>query len=231
MQLSGVWRHFRCGRNAGFREWRLQPLATLARQTVVVPRACGIDAVHRSAGELPSHLPLAWPANCGDALRACTGGSGSPDIAPEPFDVFSLRGAAYSMTTWAQSVRQDVQDAFPDDDRWAPALEALEHAKEVFGGLASLMDPGVRMRTHGHPHLGQVIHTGDDLVFIDFEGDVTRPLSERLIKTSPLADVASMLFSFRYASVSTSFPNVSGPSRGMVIPNACASTRRTGTTP
>jgi maltose alpha-D-glucosyltransferase/alpha-amylase len=43
-----------------------------------------------------------------------------------------------------------------------------------------------------------VLHTGEDVVFIDFEGDSKRPLAERTLKTTPLVDIGSMLHSFRY---------------------------------
>lgn len=140
-----------------------------------------------------------------------TAGPEHPEIAPEPFDAFALRGASYSMTTLAEFVRQTIESAPSENAGASPALEALETAKKLFSGLTRVSDPGVKIRTHGDLHLGQVLLTHDDVVFIDFEGDATRPLRERLIKTSPLADAASMLYSFRYAAVSTSFPDISGP--------------------
>ncbi len=42
--------------------------------------------------------------------------------------------------------------------------------------------------------------TGHDLVFIDFEGEPTRPMGERSIKRSPLVDVAGLYRSLDYAS-------------------------------
>ena len=57
-----------------------------------------------------------------------------------------------------------------------------------------------RIRIHGDLQLGQVLWTGRDFVFLDFEGDATRPISERRIKRSPLRDMARMLRSFHHAT-------------------------------
>ncbi len=57
-----------------------------------------------------------------------------------------------------------------------------------------------RIRIHGDFHLGQVLWTGSDFIFLDLEGDPAMPLSERRIHRSPLQDVARMVRSFHHAA-------------------------------
>jgi maltose alpha-D-glucosyltransferase/alpha-amylase len=57
-----------------------------------------------------------------------------------------------------------------------------------------------RIRIHGNLDLVKVLYTGKDFVFLDFEGEPARPISERRFKRSPFRDIASMVRSFHYAT-------------------------------
>ncbi|MGE5192139.1 MAG: hypothetical protein ACM3U2_06510, partial [Deltaproteobacteria bacterium] len=77
-----------------------------------------------------------------------------------------------------------------------------------------------RIRCHGDCHLHQVLFTGKDFVFIDFEGRPGQSIGERRIKRSPLVDVISMIRSFDYAAYGALFGLVSsrGRTTGAVRP-------------
>src|SRR6266536_3172493 len=78
-------------------------------------------------------------------------------------------------------------------------LGAEKDLRQCLRFLRDTRIKSVRIRTHGHYHLGQVLFTGKDFVIIDFEGEPQRHFSERRKKRSPLQDVAAMLLSFRWA--------------------------------
>ncbi len=87
---------------------------------------------------------------------------------------------------------------------WAVEVAAVLDSEEA---ILRLLDPvktldirGLRMRTHGDMHLGQILITGADVIFIDFEGRPTRFISQRREKRSPLRDLAGLCRSIDVAS-------------------------------
>ncbi|MDC0749097.1 putative maltokinase [Polyangium sp. rjm3] len=85
------------------------------------------------------------------------------------------------------------------------AREIVRREDEVdrrFKAIGARKVDATRIRCHGDFHLGQVLFTGDDFVFIDFEGEPMRPLATRRYRRTPLRDVAGMIRSFDYAAAS-----------------------------
>jgi maltokinase len=106
---------------------------------------------------------------------------------------------------------QQILDQSADMERRLKASVAAVPALEPYAdricafydeyAQTALHGPGIQaQRVHGDLHLGQVLKTADTWMVIDFEGEPSRPVSERTLPQSPLRDVAGMLRSFDYAA-------------------------------
>ena len=138
-------------------------------------------------------------------LHLALAAPGEPSMAPQPFDKLAQRSLYQSFRNQIRAVvkalrrqRRSLPGDLPDRIGDLRALE--RHLLERVSGIRDQAIQGQRIRTHGDLHLGQVLWTGKDVVIIDFEGEPARPIGERRIKRSPLADVAGMLRSFHYAA-------------------------------
>jgi maltose alpha-D-glucosyltransferase/alpha-amylase len=127
------------------------------------------------------------------------------DLAPEFFTQHYQRGLFQSMRNQAarafRSLRMRSADLPAEIAPLARKVLELEPAGvQLYQSVFLSPIAAKRIRIHGDCHLAQVLWTGRDFVFIDFEGNPAVPLSERRFKRSPLRDVARMVRSFHYAA-------------------------------
>ncbi|MEZ4404927.1 MAG: maltose alpha-D-glucosyltransferase [Polyangiales bacterium] len=129
-----------------------------------------------------------------------------PDFAPESFSELHQRSMYQSARTALAKAVEELEarvDALPEHDQ-ALARSVIAGQSRLDAKLravAARKVDALRVRCHGDFHLGQVLHTGGDVVILDFEGEPTRALGERRYKRNPLRDVAGMIRSFHYAAV------------------------------
>ena len=127
------------------------------------------------------------------------------EFAAEPFSTHYQRSLYQAMRGSAGRVLRQLrrQSARLPEAIRADATEIVASQSQIFANFARLFSRKIaasKIRIHGDYHLGQVLNTGKDFVILDFEGEPRLALGERLLKHSPLRDVAGMLRSFDYAA-------------------------------
>lgn len=137
-------------------------------------------------------------------LHAALAGGDGDDFEPVPFSSLWQRSRFQAMRAHVRPTMRQITRVLDtlDDETRADAEALLASEERIIATMARLVDhriDALRIRIHGDLHLGQVLHAGRDFVFIDFEGEPSRPPSERRIKRAALADVAGMVRSFQYA--------------------------------
>jgi maltose alpha-D-glucosyltransferase/alpha-amylase len=128
-----------------------------------------------------------------------------PHFAPEAFTPHYVRGLFQSMRNITAHNLKLLRKRLPmlPSDVAELARRVIDLEPEIMRRYRALHErrvSGRRIRCHGDFHLGQVLYTGKDFVFLDFEGDPHAPMSERSIKRSSLRDLAGMVRSFHYAA-------------------------------
>jgi maltose alpha-D-glucosyltransferase/alpha-amylase len=138
-----------------------------------------------------------------------------PGFAPEPFtrlyqgSLFqSIDNLAVRVTRLLASRSGELEVSAAIDAGLVLGLRP--ELKERLALLLRERFSGSRIRGHGALRLDQVMHSPRGIVMIDFEGDTSRPASERRLKRSPLRDVAAMIRAFHEVALGRLRPSELG---------------------
>ena len=181
----------------------------------VLSRKAELQSAETSAGPLLQELiggiypekAMLLGQRTGELHRALASEPDDAAFAPEPFNAMAQRSVYQSMRAslrrafaLLQKKLPHLPEAFRDE-----AAEVMAAEQEILAREQRILEQragAAKIRIHGDFHLGQALYTGKDFVFLDFEGEPARALSERKLKRSVLRDVAGMMRSFQYAAYS-----------------------------
>ncbi len=139
-------------------------------------------------------------------LHQVLGKARTPGFAPEPYSALDRRSKYQSLRNLSARILRLLREGLP---RLAPV--ARREADIVLAGEASMLKRfeallrmktgALRIRVHGHLHLGHVLYTGKDFVFTGIGGASEMNHAARIRRRSPLRDLAGMVRSFDFAAM------------------------------
>ncbi len=129
----------------------------------------------------------------------------NPAFKPEAFSLHYQRslysGFKGTVRSAMQTIKKHINHMDEDSQEKAAFILKNENAiqtllKRVYAHKIDTL----KVRNHGDMRLNNVLWTGNDFIFMDFEGEGVKTFSERRIKRSSLRDVATLQRSIHYAA-------------------------------
>lgn len=122
----------------------------------------------------------------------------NPNFAPEEFSLHYQRSLFSSYQSLVRHTFQKLAKKIKQvpERVQKEAATLLPQKQNVLSFLKKVYERKMdtyKIRGHGDFHLKQVLFTGQDFIFIDFEGETGKSYTERRLKRSSLRDIASMV--------------------------------------
>jgi maltose alpha-D-glucosyltransferase/alpha-amylase len=124
---------------------------------------------------------------------------GADEMTPVPFTLLWQRSLLQTLRNGVRSTQRSLRRAKLETPTTLALQAPVDTVLRRFEPLRTVKLDARRIRVHGDLHLGQILRSGNEITFIDFEGEPGQPIGERRIMKSPLTDVAGLLRSIDYA--------------------------------
>lgn len=178
----------------------IPPLPSLSGDPVQIP-----EIMHELIGEAYLGMIEKLAERTAEMHLSLASLGSDPAFAPEAFTTLYQRSIYQAMCEQVKRtviLIREIMHTLPVEQQELCSL-LLQKQKTIlqqFDPIRREKIETLKIRIHGDYHLGQVLFTGKDFVIIDFEGEPSRPVSERKIKRSVFRDISGMLRSFDYAA-------------------------------
>ncbi len=176
------------------------PRSIFRTQTETIP-----DALAECIGVFFLQLLQLLGRKVADFHLALARATDSGDLCPEPLTFFYQRSEYQSIRTLIKRCIHGLRKhyhAMPTESLFL--VDSLLEEEHGFLNLAQQITQhrieAQKTRIHGNLKLTNILFTGNSFAILNFEGDPTRPLSQRRLKRSPALDVAAVLGSCHYAA-------------------------------
>jgi maltose alpha-D-glucosyltransferase/alpha-amylase len=120
-------------------------------------------------------------------------------MTPQGFTLLWQRSLLQTLRNGVRATQRAIRRAKLSTPETADLMRPVDDVLARFDRLRAEKLEARRIRVHGDLHLGQILRSGNDITFIDFEGEPGQPMGERRILRSPLTDLAGLVRSLDYA--------------------------------
>ncbi|MFN8576777.1 MAG: maltose alpha-D-glucosyltransferase [Candidatus Sericytochromatia bacterium] len=122
-----------------------------------------------------------------------------PLFFPESFTFMYQRSIYQSLKSEIKKTTENISTLSDNLELKSMFKYFLDKGNILLNYMSKILDKpldGLRIRNHGEFNLKQILFTGKDFIFVDFDGISVKPFSERKIKRSSLREISFLMNSF-----------------------------------